>query len=1218
MKYIRIQRTQLCKSIWILLAVLLASTVNIYAQNDEPALADLHESRTLSQDTQNTIALQLKTVVVLKEGRQNLVSVLKSIADQAGLKLSYSEQFMPLNKNVYIEKTEVTTEEALWHALEDTPFRFGVSASGQLVLLKMLDTPKQSQQETITGTVLDAESGETLPGVNILIKGTTTGTSTNQDGEFELTVPSLQDTLVASFVGYQTREIPLNGRTTLEIELLPETVLGEELVVVGYGTQQRADLTSSISTVDVDQTLASRPITDIGRGLQGAVAGLTVTSPTGDLGTNPDITLRGLQGSLNSSGGASPLILVDGVEVQSLNQINPGDIESISVLKDAASTAIYGSRAAWGAILITTKFGEEGRPPQVNYTNNFSVATPTTELDLAPAAEGAEMAFSALQRDNPSTNVFGVVGMYFDQTAIDRMREWEEQYGGQDLSDEMVMDRDFEIRDGRLFFYRPWDAGDKYMKEWTPTQKHNLSVSGGSENISYNIGLGYLGESGVLKINSDKWERYNVDIGVKSDVNSWLDARGKFIYAQTDFIRPYASNTFSTYDPWYYLYRWPKTYPYGTYDDRPFRSSVTELQQANDSEQTSAMTRVSAGGTIDFAPGLTFDTDFTYTNNDQHRHRTGGEVTAYNFWVGGGDLNYETYSSSSFNNVNYNSWWNKRMNLRSLLTYENDFADHSIKILGGGEAERFEYWSQYSRRDGMLDSNKGEIDLATGDQFVNGSHGHWATLGFFGRINYSFQDKYLIQVNGRMDGSSRFPTDDRWAFFPSVSVGYKISDEPYMDFARPALSFLKIRSSYGAVGNNAVGTYPYISTMGSYNSGWLINDSESQPTFNTPGAVSQSLTWETVTTLDIGMDARLFEDKLSMTFDWYQRTTSNMLSAGITLPASFGTGAPRRNYGELQTEGWELEIGWNHTFNEESHLNITGTLSNFREEITKYANTTQTIPSSIPHYNSSYFTGHVLGNIWGYETDRLFTEDDFQQDASGNLITDEDGDYILKDGIPDQSIFESGSFSYGPGDVKYKDLNGDGVIDFGSNTVDNPGDQRVIGNSTPKYQYGLRIGGGWKGLDASIFIQGVAKREFWADGPIFVPGYRPGEGWFKHQLDYWRPDNPDAFYPRPTNQVQSSDARNFLPQTRYLLDMSYLRMKNVTIGYTLPAEISNQINIQNLRLYVSAENLFEFDNLEIPVDPETDYTSVGLNDPNTFGRHYPFRRILSIGVDLTF
>src|SRR5699024_8298166 len=274
-------------------------------------------------------------------------------------------------------------------------------------------------------------------------------------------------------------------------------------------------------------------------------------------------------------------------------------------------------------------------------------------------------------------------------------------------------------------------------------------------------------------------------------------------------------------------------------------------------------------------------------------------------------LNYGSYTSSSFDHVEYESGWNKRTNLRGVLNYEKDLGDHTIKVTGGGESELYNSWFQRSRREGMLDSDKGEIPLATGDQFVGGSRNHWATLGFFGRVNYNYQNKYLLQVNGRYDGSSRFPQDDKWGFFPSVSVGYRISEEPFMEFSESVITSLKLRGSYGSVGNSAVGSYPFISTMSYNSSGWLINDSQTQPTFSTPGAVSNSLTWETVTSLDVGLDASFFERKMSLTFDWYERTTTGMLTAGLTLPATFGTSAPRRNFGSMRTRGWEVEVGWN-------------------------------------------------------------------------------------------------------------------------------------------------------------------------------------------------------------------------------------------------------------------------------------------------------------------
>ena len=1077
-----------------------------------------------------------------------------------------------------------------------------------LVLLGCMLTHAFGQ--TISGEVRSRSTQQPVAGATILTPKTKHGTSSDLNGKFSIDLRG-EKTIVVSSVGYTSETISITEATEYVIELDPAEGSLDQVVVVGYGTQRKANLTGAVATVDINKTLGSRPITDVARGLQGSVAGLTITTPSGDLGTNPTIRLRGISGSLNGPG-AQPLILVDNVELPDLRMINPDDIESISVLKDAASTSIYGTRAAWGVILITTKSGKRGiERSRISYSNNFSWAKPTTTPKIAPIAEGAEMALKALQRTNPNTTVFGAVGLFVDQTAIDKMREWQTLYGNQNLGKEMVLGRDFEIRNSRLFFYRPWDPGEEYLRDWTPQQTHNLTLSGGNQKTAYTLGLGYLGQKGVLKVNPDKFERFNVNLGVTSRVTDWLDARTKIILSKATTTRPFYFSS-DTYDPWYYLYRWPAFYPYGTYEGKPFRSALTEVQQAKMTDNENTFARVSIGGTFKLAKGLTLDADYTYGSNNEHIHQTGGKVTAWDFWAGGGQLNYLPYTSATYDRATYGSAWDKRNVVKAFATYSKELNDHNFKVIAGSDVELFEYWSQTSERRGLLNPDMGEPRLATGDQFASNTRGHWATQGYFGRINYAYKGKYLLELNGRYDGSSSFPLNDQWAFFPSVSAGYRISEEPFMEFAMPVLSSLKIRGSWGSIGNQAVGGNRFLRTMASSSSGWLIGGNNLL-TVATPGLVSESLTWETVTTLDVGLDARFLNDRFGVTFDWYKRTTSDMITAGVTVPATLGIGAPVRNYGEMQTTGWELAVDWNYAFGNGLKVMVTGVLSDFKEEITRFANTTKLITSN--------FEGKILGDIWGYETDRLFNADDFERDANGDFVL-QNGKYVPVKGVATQSQFEASWFFYGPGDTKYRDLNGDGKVDFGSNTVDNHGDLVVIGNSTPRYQYGINVGAEWKGIDFNVFIQGVGKRSVWADGPVFIPGYRPGEAWYAHQLDYWTPDNPDAFYPRPTDQLSGSTAHasyfaNFKPQTRYLLNMAYTRVKNLNVGYTLPAHISGKIKLQRARIYFSGENLVTFDNLDIPIDPEVDYTTAGLNDRNTFGRVYPYRKTLSFGIQLT-
>jgi TonB-linked SusC/RagA family outer membrane protein len=1064
----------------------------------------------------------------------------------------------------------------------------------------LLATQTFAQQLTVTGKVTSAEDGLPIPGASVKIKGSSTVVQSGTDGTYTIRAQA-SDVLVISYISMVTQERKVGTNTRINILLKTDNNDLNEVVVVGYGTQKKANLTGAVSTVDTE-VLKARPITDVGRGLQGVVPGLSITTPSGELGKDPKITLRGVRGSLNG-GGAQPLILLDNVEIESLQMINPDDIESISVLKDAASTSIYGTRGAWGVVLITSKAGKKNMPNKVSYTNNLSWSTPTTMQKVAGAADGAEFALSALQRANPNTTQPGVVGMYIDDIAIGKMREWESLYGGQDLGDEMVMGRDFEVRGGKLFFYRPWDAGEKYLKKWTPQQNHNLSVSGGSEKTSYNLGLGYMDQAGALKVNPDEFSRYNFSASINTAVNDFLDVRAKVFYTNTLTTTPFIFSG-AQYGPFYYLYRWPAFYPYGTYEGAPFRNAVTEVEQANMNESKSALARIQAGATLKIAKGLTLDADYTYSATNSNYKSVGGGTSGWDFWAGWPAAPSPNFQPVSYDNIFISSGLKAVNTAKTYATYTAEVNNHSFKAIVGGDLEYYQFDYHSSKRNTLLDPGVGAINGAIGDQFVSGINNHWATLGGFGRLNYAFKNKFLLELNGRFDGSSRFPKNDLWGFFPSMSAGYILTEEAFMKELAPVVSFFKLRGSYGSIGNQdvAVGSslYAFIPSMITSNSNWWING-KNNVSISTPGAVSRSMTWETVSTLDFGVDARFFNSAFGVSFDWYSRKTTDMLSAGITLPSSFGSGSPRRNYGEMETRGWELALDYNHEFQNGFKLNLTGTLSDFQDKITKFANTTMTVTGN--------YAGKNLGEIWGYETDRLFTDADFAGKDANNK-------WILKEGIPSQVKYETAAFNYGPGDVKYKDLNGDGVINNGTNTVDDHGDLTVIGNTTPRYQYGFRLGGSFKGVDFNAFIQGVAKRDFWASGPVFVPGWNPAEASFEHQMDYWTPTNTNAFYPRPTNQGQSNNSLNFLTQSKYLLDMSYLRVKNVTVGYTFPKNFTSKVKIDRLRFYVSGENLFTKSDVGIPIDPEIDYTA-DQSDLAAFGRVYPYRKTLSFGLQVT-
>lgn len=1053
-------------------------------------------------------------------------------------------------------------------------------------------------QDAVKGQVTGADGP--LVGVTVSVVGETTSTSTGPDGSYTIQA-AMGATLRFTYLGYHSRDVVVSG-STVNITLEEEDMTLDEVVVVGYGSQRRSNITGAVSTVDTEKTFETRPITDVGRALQGAVSGLSISTPSGDLGGDPTIRLRGVSGSLQTDGGASPLILVDGVEVPSLSMINPTDIETMSVIKDA-SAAIYGSRAAWGVILIKTKSGQRNTKPSINYSNNIAFQRPTTTPIIAGGAEGARVGLLAMQRTNPSLTGYDNLGTRYDEYAIEKMEEWERLYGGQNLGLEMVEGRDYEVKDGYLYFHRTWDAEDMFMRDFTPQQNHNLNITGGSEKINYNAGVGLVSQTGILKDNPDKYNRYNLNLGINADITDWLTGFAKVLYSASDVTKPYSFNG-DVYEPIFYMYRWPRNFPYGTIDGLPMRNAVTDVAQANMNKRSLNMARFTFGGQATIIPGLTLDADYTYSQYINKFDINGGSVTGWDFWART-DFEYMTYTGAAHNRARKERTIRNRHVGNMYATYDKNFDLHNFKFMAGVNAELFESDNIWGQRLGLLDQGYPQLGLATGEMSTSSGASHWSTLGFFGRINYDYQDKYLLEVLARYDGSSRFNRENVWGFFPAISAGYVISQEEFMDWSKPYLDFLKIRASWGSVGNQTVPTGLYLSTLSQAASDWVI-DGVNQNTMTTPSIVSQDLTWETVTTREIGIDAAFFQNKFNVTFNRFRRTISDLITGGVVLPSSFGAPSPLRNFGEMQTNGWELEVAYNHSFDNGLSMRLAGQLSDFKETITKFDGQAQVRVDG----TSSNYAGKTVGEIWGYETDRLFQVDDF--------IAHDDGSYTLKEGIPSQSYYETSEFQYGPGDVKYRDLNGDGVIGVGDGTVQDPGDRRIIGNSNPRYQYGFRADFGYKGFDLGFFLQGVGQRDVWAGGDFIVPGWRPAEAWYTHQMDYWTPENTGAFYYRPTDQGQSNTTLNHMPQTRYLLDMSYLRLKNLTFGYTLPAAMMDRAKISKLRVFFSGENLLEFDNLDVPIDPEIDYTEQGENDANTFGRTYPYRRTFSLGLQLTF
>lgn len=1077
----------------------------------------------------------------------------------------------------------------------------------------------QKATMTISGTVKD-ENGAPLVGANVMERSTTRGIVTDIDGKFTLKVAP-GSTIIFSYLGYSTVE--QKAASNMDIVLKEDNALLDELVVVGYGQQKRANLTGAVSTVNVDKDLVAKPQMDVAKSLQGIVPGLSVINTQGGIDAQPTLTIRGV-GTLSNNETSSPYIIVDGIPTEDLTLINPNDIESVSVLKDAASTSIYGSRAAFGVILITTKGGAKDKV-SVNYTNNFSWGTPSILPDYADVPSQLE-AMMEVNR-NAGTSNPELFGMYFNQpisapgtdlngkTMIDLAKLWQQQHGYkkddqyrnlrpyQSLSD--VGDYYIDPATGKALFYADWDVVGINYRDWTPSQSHNINVNGTSGRTSYYLSFGYDKKEGVLAANPDELHRYNVTANIQSNVTDWLTVGARFQYTDRTYTTPNPMET-----PYQYMWRWGSFfYPYGMIDGVDLRSPYALLKAAADDETHTKFTRMTGYLKANIIDGLTLNADYTYTNRNVFVDEVRSPVFGYNTW---GTVDAPSmYSSSSY--VYQDSRYNNRWALNVYANYEFNFGKHNFNVMAGGNAEGGTYRMHYSQRRDLTNVNLPELNLASGEQLVGSEHSHWGTAGYFARINYNWNEIWLLELNGRIDGSSSFPANDRWAFFPSGSVGYRFSQENYFEPIRDIVSNGKLRASFGEIGNEAVGNNMYIQTIGNPSSSYWLDAKGSRLTmYDLPKMVSETLTWERIQTADIGLDLGFFNNSLNVTFDWYQRKTLDMLAPGTVLPDVLGADAPYGNNGSLRTRGWELSASWNKQFGD-FNVYVSGNVSDFKTVVTEWNNPTGIL--------SDYFSGKVYGDIYGFETDRLFTEDDFTWDAQGNRTG-------YAPGVANQDgLVGSGNFQYSPGDTKYKDLNNDGKIDGGKGTTSDMGDLKVIGNSTPRFQYGFRLGGSWKGIDIDMYFQGVGKWSQWSTGAFVMPFSRGADGIYENQMDYWTPDNTDAWWPRlyPGNGVSgtvsgvATGAYNFYPQSKYLIDRSYLRFKNLTVGYTLPQNLTKKWYIEKLRVYFTAENLCELiNNSFAPVDPEIDSSEVSGNGNGTWGRITPMMRTISCGLQLTF
>ena len=1122
-------------------------------------------------------------------------------------------------------------------------------------LVDCLPVGESDTQQSINGRVTDAE-GTPLAGVSVAVVGGQVATSTDDEGYYTLDAAA-GNRLRFTMIGFLPLEVTVAG-TTVNVTLEAGDRNLDEVVVVGYGTQKKAHLTGAVSSVNMDDVVGDRPIPDVARGLQGTVPGLVITVPSGEVGSDPIMKIRGQVGS--PLGGSNPLLLVDNVEVPSIQYINPQDIESITVLKDAASSAIYGAKAAFGVILITTKKGGNVDHTSFSYSNNMVLQSPFKKIDIA-GIDGLEYTLEAhenMKQPGPAGGFWRI-----DRNSFEKMKEWQEKWGGVvGNSDPVVYGRDWWWDGTQKFGYRIYDPVETMVKNNAFSHIHNLGMNGKSGKTNYNLSVGYLGQEGMMKpAPHDDYRRLTGSLTLSHEINDFLTVRGGARYADKRKRNPYSLNAagFGA-DPWLYLYRWSRLFPVGVQENgEDIIDPAFSARNSNDQIHAERFLNLNAGTTIKLMENWDIVADYAYGTEGVNLSHSLPYVQAKTTWYGVGALLDEngdrvyvdengvpvetggmeawefpmTDHTTKDNTLVYRSSYRyNRHTFNALTNYSLDIGDHAMKFMLGTNIVAYAWEGNWSNRTNLINNDNPQLVWGVGTETSGGGTNWDSQAGFFGRANYAYKDKYLIEANLRYDGSSKFPKHLQWRWFPGVSAGWVVSEEPFMEALNPVLSFAKLRGSWGVIGDQSVSNSLYVPTMGLGKNSWLSGAGDQLFQLGTPGAVSRDITWQDIEHLNIGADFRLFNNRLGITAEWFQRYTRNMIIGGDFLPATYGTGVPSGNYGHLRTRGWEIEADFSHRFANGLGLTFNANIADAVTFVTKGAD--WQVPWEERTLGGSFSTGSRYGDVYGFVTDRLFQKEDFVYDNDGNFVqtdivwrgTSKRTNQLVGDNPVYQTYFEDGNqiLLISPGDVKFVDVNGDGYIDAGSSTNGDPGDRVVIGNITPRYDFGFRIGADWKGFDLSLFFQGIGKRSIWGNGQLAIPGYFSKEGAMPQAIagDYWKADRTDAFYPRAWNMNGSNSGYVMRPQSKYMLDMSYLKIKNITVGYNLPTSVVNQIGIANARIYVSLENFITFDNLRgLPIDPEaiSGYSMLGSNyNLGRTGTSNPAFKSASMGVSIGF
>lgn len=1029
----------------------------------------------------------------------------------------------------------------------------------------------------ISGRITDDE-GNPLSGVSVTVVGTSRGTTTDADGRFAIQAQP-GEVLEFSIVGFSKTTIKVTASDKqISLSLNKQNTSLEDVVVVAYGTQKKVNLTGAVSTIN-SKALEARPVQNMGQALQGMIPGLNlqVGGLGGELNNTMAINIRG--GGTIGNTSSAPLILIDGME-GNLNAINMQDVESISVLKDASASAVYGSRAAFGVILITTKKGKVGKPT-FNYNNNFRWTKPLNLPEMLDSHKFALYWNEAAANDGE--------GPKFGQEVLERIVQY--QNGEIDYATVPNANGD------RWQMYTGSNANTDWFKEQYKasafSQQHAVNLNGGSEMITYLFSGSYLDQEGLSRHANDGFQRYTLTGKLNMKLNEYIKLNYTSRYIREDYEK--ATHMF---DLFYHniARRWPTVPakdPNGNWSDA---SEIAQLREGGRTKDQTDWLYQQAQLIITPLKGwnIVADGNFRITNNNWHQ----AYQPAYSYDVNGNPFPLSVgWNSANYTSVGeYNSKGNY-FNTNIYSDYEFKLKqDHSFKVMAGFNSELNKYQTISASRNGLINPDIPVLNLAVGEnRGIGGEYQHWATSGFFGRINYNYKSRYLLEINSRYDGTSRYMRDKRWNFFPSASIGWNVAEEKFWFVDK--VDMFKLRASFGELGNqNTNNWYPFYLTMpvGVNNGGWLING-ERPNTASAPGLISTFLTWERVQTWNYGFDLGMLNNRLQLNFDYFKRKTFDMVGPAPELPVTLGTGVPQINNTDMESYGFEIEASWKDHIGKINY-SVRAVLADDQQKITRYPNTSGSL--------ANWYEGRMVGEIWGYTT-------------IGIAQTKEEMDAHLA------KTTQPFGGNWGAGDIMYADMNGDGKVDGGANTLSNPGDRKIIGSSAPRFRYSFDLGADYNGFDVRVFLQGVGKRDWMPNGPYFwgASGGMWQSAGFETHMDYFRDENStmvkagvagvntNSYFPKP----YFNTGKNQQTQTRYLQNAAYMRVKNIQVGYTLPRNMLRRIGVNNLRIFLSGENLFTITKMIDTFDPETVALS-GWND----GKTYPLAKVLSCGLNVNF